>query len=138
MVRQWRCWQSSKRFCQAAILPWLDRMGVSMREARIGIPELERLCAQAAAGGTIRFDRGILQPVFVGSQLVAALVVRPCLDPDRPVPAEHVLRCLDVTLTLVLRRAPDTRDVVSETLDRYREINLLYRIGDTIGASLDV
>jgi sigma-B regulation protein RsbU (phosphoserine phosphatase) len=49
-----------------------------------------------------------------------------------------VLRCLDATLTLFLGRALDARYVVSETLDRYREINLLYRIGDTIGASLDV
>jgi serine phosphatase RsbU (regulator of sigma subunit) len=99
--------------------------------------ELERLWARAIAGGSLRFGRAILQPVFVGSQLAAMLVARPSLDPDRRVPAEHVLRCLDVTLTLFLKRALDVRDVVSETLDRYREINLLYRIGETIGGCLD-
>jgi serine phosphatase RsbU (regulator of sigma subunit) len=99
---------------------------------------LERLCAQAVAAGTIRFGRAILRPVFIKSQLAAALVARRSLDTDRRALAEHALRCLDVTLTLLLNRALDARDVVSETLDRYREINLLYRIGETIGGSLDV
>jgi serine phosphatase RsbU (regulator of sigma subunit) len=100
--------------------------------------ELKRLCAQAVAGDGVRADGVALQPVIVESRLAAALVARATRDPDLRLPVESVLRCLNVTLTLLLSRALDARDVVSETLDRYREINLLYRVGETIGASLDV
>jgi serine phosphatase RsbU (regulator of sigma subunit) len=44
---------------------------------------------------------------------------------------------LGASLELLLTRSLETRDVVTETLHRYREINLLYRIGETIGSCLD-
>lgn len=50
---------------------------------------------------------------------------------------EVVLRCLQHSLTMLLSEASEKQDVVQETLERYREINLLYHIGETIGACLD-
>lgn len=41
------------------------------------------------------------------------------------------------TLTLMIEEASEKRGLTNETLDRYREINLLYRISETIGATLD-
>lgn len=51
--------------------------------------------------------------------------------------AEAALNLLHWTLTWVLERGLENRSLAQETLERYREINLLYTIGQTIGASLD-
>jgi serine phosphatase RsbU (regulator of sigma subunit) len=99
--------------------------------------ELQRLYAQAGGGRAIHAGDLVLQPVSVKSQLVGALVARVGGDSSRAPPVERVLRCLHDSLTLLLNRALETREVVTETLDRYREINLLYRIGETIGGCLD-
>jgi serine phosphatase RsbU (regulator of sigma subunit) len=48
-----------------------------------------------------------------------------------------LLETLAVSVTLLMREALDKRDLARETLERYREINLLYRVSQTIGASLD-
>ncbi len=42
------------------------------------------------------------------------------------------------TLTLLLEKELARKSLAQETLDRYREINLLYRVHETIGASLDL
>jgi len=68
---------------------------------------------------------------------VGALVARADGGPSPGPLVESVLCCLHVSLTLLLSQALETRDVVSETLARYREINLLYRIGETIGSCLE-
>jgi PAS domain S-box-containing protein len=51
--------------------------------------------------------------------------------------AEAALDSLHHSLTLLLARGSENRSLAEETLERYREINLLYNIGDTISASLD-
>ncbi len=47
------------------------------------------------------------------------------------------LQFLHQSLILIAERALESRALAQETLGRYREINLLYNIGQTIGASLD-
>jgi serine phosphatase RsbU (regulator of sigma subunit) len=86
--------------------------------------------AQVADGRAGQIGDARLHPVSVRSQPMGALAVR------GPAP-EAALRCLRESLTLLLGQALEKREVARETLDRYREINLLYRIGETIGASLD-
>jgi serine phosphatase RsbU (regulator of sigma subunit) len=71
-----------------------------------------------------------LYPLTTKSQPIGALAVR-----GRA--AEAVVRCLRESLNLLIDQALAKREVARETLDRYREINLLYRVGETIGASLD-
>lgn len=50
---------------------------------------------------------------------------------------EHALQFLHKSLIMILTRALERRTLAEETLERYREINLLYNIGETISASLD-
>ncbi len=56
-------------------------------------------------------------------------VNRPCADGS--------LQFLHNSLVLIVERALESRSLAQETLERYREINLLYNIGQTISASLD-
>ena len=53
---------------------------------------------------------------------------------DAPAP---LMEGLAESITLLLRERLDKHDLARETLERYREINLLYRASETIGASLD-
>jgi sigma-B regulation protein RsbU (phosphoserine phosphatase) len=87
--------------------------------------------ASGEGGGDILEDSGIfLAPILVGSQLAGALVGR-CPAP------EHALSGLRRSLMLLLTQALEAREMARETLDRYRELNLLYHAGETIGACLD-
>jgi PAS domain S-box-containing protein len=76
-----------------------------------------------------------LAPLYVDSKLVGGIVgwagVR---DATR---VTQVLTALRRSLGLLLSEAMEKRAIAHETLERYREINLLYNIGETIGASLD-
>ena len=92
--------------------------------------ELVALLAQGDGGRTVRGAGVSLLPLLVNSHLLGALVTD-------GVGEEHVLRGLHSSLTLILAQALETRDLVRETLDRYREINLLYNIGEMIGSRLD-
>ena len=100
--------------------------------------ERQRQPAQAGEGQIMCADGVVLLPIFVQSRYAGALVTRTGSSPGPGLPVENVLRCLQTSLTLLLNQALETRDVVSETLARYREINLLYRIGETIGSCLEV
>jgi serine phosphatase RsbU (regulator of sigma subunit) len=97
--------------------------------------ELVELLTQASAGQLVYAGGLLLQPLLIKSQLVGALVARDEEGEDGRV--KHALRCLHRSLTLLLGQALKTRDLARETLDRYREINLLYNVGETIGGCLD-
>jgi serine phosphatase RsbU (regulator of sigma subunit) len=97
--------------------------------------ELVDLLTQASDGQLVHAGDLLLQPLLIKSQLVGALVARDEEGEDGRV--KHALRCLYRSLTLLLGQALETRDLARETLDRYREINLLYNVGETIGGCLD-
>ena len=71
-----------------------------------------------------------LYPLRVDARPLGGLVVR---DPA----SESMVGVLRRGLAMVLAQALERRDLGQETLDRYREINLFYHLGETIGASLD-
>ena len=48
--------------------------------------------------------------------------------------AERALQC---TLDLLIAQSLEKREVANEALERYREINLMYRVSETIGLSQD-
>lgn len=50
---------------------------------------------------------------------------------------EAIEKALHHSLLLLLAQAAEKRAVASETLERYRELSLVYRVSETIGASLD-
>lgn len=47
-------------------------------------------------------------------------------------------RAVQQSLNALLAQSLDRREVANEALDRYREINLMYRVAETVGALLDV
>lgn len=97
-----------------------------------------QLLAQASEGQVVQTADFLLQPLLPQSHFVGVLVVRGLRqDSGQGLAPEDVLRCLQRSLTMLLTEALEKQDVVQETLERYREINLLYHIGETIGASLD-
>jgi adenylate cyclase len=72
-------------------------------------------------------------PLRAGLHQVGTLVARgPSSD------GNHHLECfLHAVLTALLSQGLEKREVTGEALACYREINLLYRAGETIGGSLD-
>lgn len=72
-----------------------------------------------------------LYPLRVDARTLGGLVVH------QPAP-DGMVGLLRRSLEMILGQALERRFLGQETLDRYREINLLYRLGETIGASLDV
>ncbi|MEJ2557705.1 MAG: SpoIIE family protein phosphatase [Anaerolineae bacterium] len=97
--------------------------------------ELVELLTQASDGQLVYAGGLVLQPLLIKSQLLGALVARDEEGKDGRV--KYALRCLYRSLMLLLSQALETRDLARETLDRYREINLLYNVGETIGGCLD-
>lgn len=47
-------------------------------------------------------------------------------------------RAVQQSLNALLTQSLDRREVANEALDRYREINLMYRVSETVGVLLDV
>jgi PAS domain S-box-containing protein len=74
-----------------------------------------------------------LFPLYVGRECVGALVTS---GPTLPA-VRKALETLSRLVEIVLSLANEKRALAQETLERYREINLLYNIGETIGACLD-
>ena len=90
---------------------------------------LQQLLAEAT-GDTVQVADGLrMHPLQGNGTTVGGLVVR---EPASPAAVELLRTCL----TAMLGQAIDLRVLGHETLDRYREINVLYRVGETIGASL--
>jgi len=56
-------------------------------------------------------------------------------SPSKDNPLE---RAVQQSFNALLAQAFERRDMANEALDRYREINLMYRISETVGALLDV
>ena len=91
-------------------------------------------------GQMITCDDDFIQPLAIESQIKGALVahrIQRDVTPASNWEVQQVLSCIYRTLSLLLTKAIETRDVVNETIERYREINLLYHIGETIGTCLD-
>jgi serine phosphatase RsbU (regulator of sigma subunit) len=97
--------------------------------------QVAELLAESMGDQVWSNDNLLVQPLRGQSQLLGALVARKHITDDHR--DEHVLACLARSLTMLLTQALEMRELASETLDRYREINLLYNIGETIGGCLD-
>jgi len=104
------------------ILALVDRDGRTIAQA--GAVSREEYTAQ-----TLPF------PLTVNGEQVGVLVAQG-LGLERPT-IQLALQSLHKNVTELLHRAEENRTLAQETLERYREINLLYNIGETISASLD-
>jgi serine phosphatase RsbU (regulator of sigma subunit) len=75
-----------------------------------------------------------LYPLSAASQPVGTLVAQgKSSSKDNPLE-----RAVQQSLDALLAQSLDRREVANEALERYREINLMYRVSETIGALLDV
>ncbi|MEM7035056.1 MAG: SpoIIE family protein phosphatase [Chloroflexota bacterium] len=75
-----------------------------------------------------------LQSLHSNGQVVGVLAgYQVAVDTDEAI----AWRCLHRSLEALLDQATEKRNIAQETLERYREINLLYHISETIGACLD-
>lgn len=72
-------------------------------------------------------------PLWAGSQPAGTLVVYQGTGTAAPAAGQALQRCLQLLLDQVL----EEREIVNDTLHRYRELTLLYRVGETIGAALN-
>lgn len=97
--------------------------------------ELADAAARAHNGEAEAVFGFLVYPLRVRSQVVGVLAARS--DDRDSVRQISILRCLQQSLDLILAQAAEKRDVASEALERYREVNLLYSISETIGARLD-
>ena len=81
-----------------------------------------------AAPDSLRVEDGLVYPLVVNEQLLGFLAAR------ESSPAVDALRG---SLAQLLEQGQEKRSLARETLERYREVNLIYHISETIGASLD-
>ncbi len=99
--------------------------------------EIEAHLEQVTDNHLIESSTLFIQPVLVENKIGAALVAQKKGEPSDQ-NTIFAFRSLHTSLTLILNQAMEKREVVRETLDRYREINLLYHIGETIGGCLNL
>lgn len=94
-------------------------------------PDASALLQQASSTRREASDeRGVAVPLVVEDTLYGVLYGDLAAAPFVP--------ALRDMLTILIQKAQVQKSLVGETLDRYREINLLYRAHETIGASLDL
>jgi serine phosphatase RsbU (regulator of sigma subunit) len=87
----------------------------------------------APTGQVVHANGYRFYPLFANGSLIGALVGHG-FSPREDFPLEHALH---QTLQILIAQSQGKRDIASEALERYREINLMYRVGETIGVSLD-
>ncbi len=95
--------------------------------------DLASLVKSLDANQTIEIDHHRLYPLCADSHLIGAMVV---FD-HQPARSHALERALHHSLNIFLTESLEKRDVAAEALDRYREINLMYRVSETIGLALD-
>jgi adenylate cyclase len=73
-------------------------------------------------------------PITLADQPLGMLLATGELPPD----LEAMATFLVVTLEMLTAEAAAKRAIAQETLDRYREINVLYKVSETLGACLEL
>ena len=86
------------------------------------------LALMGETGSPFALDGAIYYALLVQGELIGMLAARVDSAP---------LRALRGSLALLLKQGQEKRELARETLERYREINLVYHISNRLGASLD-
>lgn len=117
-------------------LDLLEKFALLLPGAAIALIDTNnRVFVDVGGFETYAADSEYALPLYVGGEQVGTLAARGS-DVERPV----LLSAFDFLrdgLEQIVARALESRSLAQETLGRYREINLLYNIGETISASLD-
>jgi serine phosphatase RsbU (regulator of sigma subunit) len=112
----------------ALVRPDGSRLASAGEWPEIPTAELAAALERSAGQPVLETAHFTLAPVRLGSLVVGGLAAR---GPGQP------LQALQRSLELLLDQALELREMGHETLERYRELNLLYHVGETIGACLD-
>jgi class 3 adenylate cyclase len=76
-------------------------------------------------------------PIYVEDERLGLVVVQSQHD-GLPAPLERAVQSLSAVFTQFVALGLEKRQIALDALDKYREITLLYTIGETISACLDV
>jgi serine phosphatase RsbU (regulator of sigma subunit) len=109
-------------------------VGTDLWYRRTGLRDAATLISALDPAQIVQRELYRLYPLFASSQLVGAMIV--CDDTGAP--SRAMERAIYHSLNLLLTEALEKRKVAAEALERYREINLMYRVSETIGTLLDV
>jgi serine phosphatase RsbU (regulator of sigma subunit) len=134
-----------RRLVSAGVGQLLDEMAAAVPGLKLAIVDADGVAAHVSGG----WPDGALDGLTVagspgpsGGDAVRFLDLVPRADRigwllaagEAPAP---LLEGLQRSISLLLREVLDKQDLARETLERYREINLLYRATETIGACLN-
>jgi adenylate cyclase len=97
---------------------------------------------QAQMWNTVRHQKAFVAPtkdaaawaITVAGEALGMLLFSGKLPTNLDVSAPVLV----LTLEMLAAKSADKRAIAQETLDRYREINVLYNIGETLGACLEL
>lgn len=99
-----------------------------------GSPDWVGYLQRMARGRVMSIDQCRIYPLFAAENPVGAFIAcGSSLNQEYPLE-----RAVHASLSLMINQSLEKRDVAAEALDRYREINLVYRVSETIGASFEV
>jgi class 3 adenylate cyclase/putative methionine-R-sulfoxide reductase with GAF domain len=88
--------------------------------------------------GHLRIDDFSIGSLFFINEEYAGIVVVRFLSKDPPDFLEKMVQYLGTLVTQFLKLGLEKREIVLDALDKYREITLLYTIGEKISSCLDV
>ncbi len=92
--------------------------------------------ATSDADGVITSPQGAAAPLRLESERVGLIIATGELPPNPQ--TEALLTLCQHTLELLAQTTLEKRAVTREALDRYREVNLLYNLGETLTTCLDM
>jgi len=98
--------------------------------------QVGQLSTAAEAAEVTITSQGAATPIRVEMQRVGLILATGPLPP--PARTQAALTTLKHALESLAKVALEKRAIAHETLDRYREINLLYNLGETLATCLDV
>jgi adenylate cyclase len=84
----------------------------------------------------ITTEQGVATPIQVREHQVGLVIAVGHIE--QPAQAKAALRALTTVVESLARVYLERRALARETLDRYREVNLLYSLGETLATCLDV
>ena len=85
---------------------------------------------EAAVTGTAALNDTAVMPITIDAEVICQLVFRGSIR-------QEAIQGFQFFLQSFFQEAWDRRQLGQETLERYREVNVLYRIGETLGKNLD-
>lgn len=118
-----------------------DKSGRLLGNHLVFPPDAVSILLEAARGIACQAEaaitpQGAVVPICVAGQRLGSILATGPLPP--PAQTQSVLTALRRSVESQAEVALEKRAIAQETLDRYREINLLYKLGETLATCLDM